>query len=230
MDGLCKIIMIQTHKVQIQITPKKSRGFYNNRTALMPGTSKEREVHEVHHSAHQAETQPWGPTDQLALIKTQFDKLQALQRLKQLQMPQLSPQLALISSTTLSIHAPIGQVANCLRELSYIVFNSSPGTTNLCTSEEINYWQQFEPSLRSHLIASHHSSLASAIMEKPTCGVWRTRGLPNGSTRGRANTSGPEVSAAQATTAPSSFIRTPAPTRDQNKNPTKQTSKHKSLF
>ena len=141
-----------------------------DRIALTPGISEKQEAstrpgdpptHHYQTRANKHHQQDLEDLDQAipnqaiiaALIKAQYNQIQKLLQLSSavLEAPtDLAPQL--INAASPSINAPLNEVAEYLRELSYKIYNSSAGQVPLYTQEEAAYWDKFSPFERNTLI------------------------------------------------------------------------------
>ena len=219
-SGPYKVIGIKNNRVRLQISPSKARWFSEDRVALTPGTSLQGEVPQINRVQNIPEHTWNQATDlatPLAVIKTQLDKLQALQMMPK---PPADAQTVVINAATPSINAPINEVADYLRRLTPKIYNSPSLDSHLCTSEELNYWLSFEPSYRNLLITGdplHPPEWRSQLVEfaDPEDRPRRSIPLPDL----------PQPAAAPAGPVPVRLHHwTSRPTQDLNNNPVPQPS------
>jgi hypothetical protein len=165
------IVNVLPHQICLQISPKTSKWFYNDRISPTAKVLQTRDGTPQNASSEMASSEISGvnpykfldlPEIQ-QLTQSQLDKIQATQKLMRLNQPneELGHANALnnappepaqtdaLSSANPRVppapDAPINETVEYLRDLSHRVYNSPLGDTSAFTPGELNYWNSCTP-------------------------------------------------------------------------------------
>ena len=159
-NGPYPIVKILPHKIRLQISPKSTKWFYNDRISPTAGFSQTGDGTPQNASSEASEvanSAPYNSSEVQQLIQSQLDKIQAIQKLMMLnQLIKDSDQPSALINATQRVppasDAPINETVEYLRDLSYRVYNSPLGDLSAFAPGELDYWNSFAPYDRNILL------------------------------------------------------------------------------
>jgi hypothetical protein len=171
-NGPYTIVKVLPHKIRLQISPKASKWFYNDRISPTPSFTKQEEgtpQHAAQNGPGNSQDQSTDLPDMNQLLQSQLDKVYALQKLIALNQQQAGPPSLLINALPGPSSAPAAIKSNqralinanqrqpdgtveYLRNLSNRIYNSPLGDVSAFAPGELDYWNSYTPWERNILL------------------------------------------------------------------------------